>query len=51
MRHEKQTGKKALQKRRKRIKLQISKTFRRDEKDFLKRLMMLNYVVKSEYGS
>ena len=49
---EKQRSKsKAQRKRIKRIKMQISKTFRRDEKDFLKRLMMFNYVVKSKYGS
>ena len=51
MRHEKQTGKKALQKRRKRIKMQISKTIRREERDFLRRLMTMPHIVGSEYGS
>ena len=46
--HKDQTGKKALQKRKQKLKRQISKTFRRDEKDFLRRLMKLDYVVMSQ---
>jgi len=40
--HKNQTGKKALQKRKRKLKRQIAKTLRRDEKDFLRRLMKLD---------
>lgn len=39
---QKETGNKAEQNRRKKLKRQHAKTIRREEKDFLKRLMRIN---------
>lgn len=45
---EKQTGDRAEQNRRKKIKRQIARTIRREERDFLKRLMKFNPAIGFE---
>jgi len=45
---QKQSGNKAEQSRRKKIKKQISRTFRREERDFLKRLMKIDQAIGFE---